>query len=411
MEDFCENKNESDNKRGGGMTEDTPVWICAFANNQHRLDDEITEDPADSAFAKAMEIADFRIVSIQDLKEDVYTRIWCIYELYLALILPKNPGIEGLLAVYTYINKSAIGLIEGGGTSKKWRLDDEKYFPRDSLFNALRICIQEANASDPVDKKHILNAIVGRKDLEMEFDHLAEHENYEKLNSAVRGKFASSIFALEYLHRTVRWDECKIAMRHSITKVFTLDFHEINISSEAAIDILRHLPNGLAHLKIVSCPYGRKAIEALLDWLHNYSTNLKILSIIDTSIGGEVGGKECGELLSRFLASNNCQLEELDLIRTDLIGSRNVKKWSQNFKTNRTLKRVKLSGRSRQVDEDEDDEALRALMVELGEEEEEKMYFDGSTFPDSTLSKEQGDTLRAAINSDQIEIDNFIHEA
>ena len=38
------------------------------------------------------------------------------------------------------------------------------------------------------------------------------------------------------------------------------------------------------------------------------------------------------------------------------------------------------------------------------------MYFDGSTFPDATLSKEQEDTLRAAINANQIEIDHFIHK-
>ena len=30
------------------------TWVCAYANNQHKLDSDITADPKDSAFFKAM---------------------------------------------------------------------------------------------------------------------------------------------------------------------------------------------------------------------------------------------------------------------------------------------------------------------------------------------------------------------
>ena len=87
---------------GGGMNEDTPVWICAFANNQHDLDSAITPDPADSAFAKAMSMAKFRVNSILDVNNQVSSRLWCIYELYLTLILSKEQRIDCMLSTYTY---------------------------------------------------------------------------------------------------------------------------------------------------------------------------------------------------------------------------------------------------------------------------------------------------------------------
>jgi hypothetical protein len=96
-------------RKGGGMTEDTPIWICAFANNQHDLEDA-TADPSKSGFAKAMEVANYRTLSILDKDGEVFTRIWCILELDLTLIKvqeKKEKGGDdvdvewnGLLAVY-----------------------------------------------------------------------------------------------------------------------------------------------------------------------------------------------------------------------------------------------------------------------------------------------------------------------
>ena len=34
--------------------EDAVYWVCAYANNQHKLDSDITADPKNSAFFKAM---------------------------------------------------------------------------------------------------------------------------------------------------------------------------------------------------------------------------------------------------------------------------------------------------------------------------------------------------------------------
>ena len=50
-------------------------WVCAYANNQWKLDDALTEDPGETSFHKAMALAD-GTVSVLDKDGKVFTRIW-----------------------------------------------------------------------------------------------------------------------------------------------------------------------------------------------------------------------------------------------------------------------------------------------------------------------------------------------
>jgi len=150
------NSGDDDDRRGGGMTQDTPVWVCAYGNNQWDLAD-ITEDPKDSGFTKAMRIAQGRTITVLDKEGVVFSRVWCIYELHLTLRDSKegknNEGSqEGLWTVYTakkhtftgtylfcsgLINtkeeRDAVGIIEGGATDfRRWgpmTTSREKFFP------------------------------------------------------------------------------------------------------------------------------------------------------------------------------------------------------------------------------------------------------------------------------------------
>ena len=115
------------------MTQDTPVWVCAYGNNQWDLAD-ITENPLHSGFTQAMKIAKGRTITVLDKEGKVFTRVWCIYELHLALNDSKGEGNEqsqeGEWAVYTAIEhtytdpvygreekRDAVGIISGGATS------------------------------------------------------------------------------------------------------------------------------------------------------------------------------------------------------------------------------------------------------------------------------------------------------
>ena len=61
----------------GGTTDETPYWVCAYANNQWALDDALTEDPGETSFHKAMALAD-GTVSVLDKSGTVFERIWCV---------------------------------------------------------------------------------------------------------------------------------------------------------------------------------------------------------------------------------------------------------------------------------------------------------------------------------------------
>mmetsp|Transcript_39992 Transcript_39992/g.58805 ORF Transcript_39992/g.58805 Transcript_39992/m.58805 type:complete len:262 (-) Transcript_39992:586-1371(-) len=64
---------------------DTVYWVCAFANNHHREEEEVGADLKETSFYKAMECAK-GILSILDSRAVCYTRIWCGYELYLSFV-------------------------------------------------------------------------------------------------------------------------------------------------------------------------------------------------------------------------------------------------------------------------------------------------------------------------------------
>ena len=57
----------------------TPSQVCAYANNQHALGGDLTIDPAQSSFRRAMTLT-VGTLAIVDTSSVVYTRSWCGYE-------------------------------------------------------------------------------------------------------------------------------------------------------------------------------------------------------------------------------------------------------------------------------------------------------------------------------------------
>ena len=54
-------------------------WVCAYANRQHELGAEISDNPLESSVFKAMDIAR-GILLILDKKATAFTRLWCCFE-------------------------------------------------------------------------------------------------------------------------------------------------------------------------------------------------------------------------------------------------------------------------------------------------------------------------------------------
>eukprot|EP00971_Amphidinium_carterae_P226007 4482609-Amphidinium_carterae.1 len=63
----------------------TAYWICAFANSQHNLEAELSDDPEKSSFRRAMSLAT-GVLLVLDKEATPFQRIWCDYELYKTLL-------------------------------------------------------------------------------------------------------------------------------------------------------------------------------------------------------------------------------------------------------------------------------------------------------------------------------------
>ena len=142
------------------MTADTPIWVCAYGNNQWDLSD-ITVDPRESGFTKAMEVAKGRTITILDTDGIVFTRIWCAYELYLTLT--DSHSEKGIWAVYkaqkhnysgpgsnTKEERESVGIISGGSPSDvnhaPLTTEQERHFPYEAILKALNIKVENAKS-------------------------------------------------------------------------------------------------------------------------------------------------------------------------------------------------------------------------------------------------------------------------
>jgi hypothetical protein len=167
-------------------------WICAYANNQWRLDDALTDDPSKTSFHEAMSIVD-GTVSVVDKGGIIYSRIWCGYEAYVTL---KGSRANYLWDVYTAACKGGVaaGVTDGlavadfGSMEKKERR--EARFPLALAEASLSIQLEKASASVEIDKIHILNSMIGSADLNAPLRE--SHSEYESLNGMLRVKFALS---------------------------------------------------------------------------------------------------------------------------------------------------------------------------------------------------------------------------
>ena len=121
-------------------------------------------------FLKAMNICK-GTVSISDAGCVVYSRIWCIFELFNSVMggnsnydfvdrdIDNNSNYE--FDIYTEIDRDrgAVGITHGYIGQKKLR---ESEFPLDRILQATNVDIKQAQASVKSDRTFILNTITGR---------------------------------------------------------------------------------------------------------------------------------------------------------------------------------------------------------------------------------------------------------
>lgn len=57
----------------------TAFWVCAYANNQHCVADDITSNPRSTSFYRAMQMSQ-GVLLVLDSGGTPFERIWCCFE-------------------------------------------------------------------------------------------------------------------------------------------------------------------------------------------------------------------------------------------------------------------------------------------------------------------------------------------
>merc|ERR1740117_1351564 len=145
-------------------------WICAYANNQHKLKEEIGDGDrplSETSFFRAMKLAR-GTVSVVDANGMSWTRIWCVYELFQSLTRMSS---EYTYDIYTALEHTALrgkqllavgithGLaaVDGGYAFNK--TVREQHFPIDLIQRGVTFSCENGNASVESDKDKIMAEI------------------------------------------------------------------------------------------------------------------------------------------------------------------------------------------------------------------------------------------------------------
>ena len=177
----------------------TAYWVCAYANNQHALGGEISDDPNESSFRKAMALSDGTISTV-DTNCTTYSRIWCNFEMYDSIKASASRGYK--LDLYTCVGEGgeAVGICDGYANvdivepqgideASVYKTKRESNFPLDRILKAAEFKCQLAQAAREEDARHIRNVITGQS---LTAEPLAEHPNYDHLNNVLRARFVVS---------------------------------------------------------------------------------------------------------------------------------------------------------------------------------------------------------------------------
>merc|ERR1740124_408960 len=356
---------EDHDRRGGGMTNDTPVWICSYANNQNDLGASNMADPGESSFIKAMRIANFRTLTMLDRNAEVLTRIWVIFELYTTL-MGVNAAItgerdtkdfDGLWTVYTPLsdNSEAVGIVPGGATCDSCdnrtrtvenTLKREAKFPSNLITQTTQIQVEKGVASVKTDRNTILNYIRGEK-TDLDASPPDDDPKYNIVNDAVASTLSRSYATLQAACRSGIKDSWSATIE-SMSKNTKTDGMEFNfsagkgwdeLSSEMANELIINLPRNIESLHIEQSPHGSLFIDGVSEYIRS-SNNLKILQITWTTVADKDVGARLAKALSQVVT-----IESLAFFDTDLVGSGNAVEWGEALAEMKSLKTLSIRGK------------------------------------------------------------------
>lgn len=267
-------------------------WVCAYANRQWNLGADVTEDPSQTSFHKAIRRSK-GTVAILDSAGIYWSRIWCDYEVYVALEGPHEQrytfdvytATQGVTDQCSFMHQDlpplyceAVGLTDGPCAADEkamfpslagmMKLRREANFPAFQQRAGLGIELQKGNASMAADKVHILNAIAGNTadSAALNAEPPSAHASYDAVNGKLAGRIASQSFVSACFRGDADFaDRVIAAIANPASKLseLSLNFSSIEPQGQAAPNatheemlnkLMAVLPETLEVLKIEMTP-------------------------------------------------------------------------------------------------------------------------------------------------------------
>jgi len=311
------------------LGDDAPYWVCAYANNQWRLDEEIASDPAESAFRKAMDVSE-GTVQVIDENAVCFSRLWCRYEGFVSLTIGSKPydlvakrdpvglyvwsydlGGDGYF-VRPMSEKVETGDLGGGeyvGLERTWEAtvildpqhkrakrmsgywanvsgselkESEHHFPTHVANMAMASTVEAAQASVKDDRSAILNSIVRfvQPAWDLHAEPPAQHEAYFQLNALLRARFAIAAWTVGSKDRAAwGYDEFPRFVRESSIKEWSVDATKTSPGNDKNLhDIAEALPAMLATFEVCldNMKCTNEGIQAIAERLPTSLVNLSL---------------------------------------------------------------------------------------------------------------------------------------
>lgn len=136
-------------------------WICAYANRQNALDSELSENPLESSFLRALEVSKGVLLHL-DSQATPFRRIWCCFELYMISAQKREKTLDIVTMNLHEPKLLADGCLPAEAPGQK--IAREHSFPHELLVEGLRARLQDGETTLESDAVRILNCMVRSQD-------------------------------------------------------------------------------------------------------------------------------------------------------------------------------------------------------------------------------------------------------
>ena len=175
-------------------------WVCAYANNQHNVNDDIPDNPRKSSFYFALKSCE-GVILVLDTNATAFGRIWCCFEESIA-IEEQQTSSPDQTALLLDVGATAAGqahLITDGLAGQEidmvpvlaWhsKTQREATFPTEILRHGLFVDICNASATRSEDKTRILGSIALPRQ-QTALLSAVESDRYREVNQGLASHFA-----------------------------------------------------------------------------------------------------------------------------------------------------------------------------------------------------------------------------